>query len=215
MFIELVDALRCPNAHEESWLVVSATTLEARHIREGVLGCPICHAEYPVHGGIADLRRAGDIGDSAEASPRSELASMAPAEHLAAMMNLSDPLGFAVLSGRWGERAGELLDLADGPPLLLVDPPTGVLMRPGLSGIRSGLALPLATGAARAVAVDTTERARVASAADATRVGGRVVAPVGAPLPAGLRELARDDAVWVAEREARASPLVTLHVRRG
>jgi uncharacterized protein YbaR (Trm112 family) len=215
MFIELVDALRCPIAHEESWLVVSATSLEARHIREGLLGCPICHAEYPVRDGIADLRKAGEIGDTAAASPRSELASMPPAEHLAAMMNLADPLGFAVLSGRWGERAEELLDLVDGPPFLLVDPPSRVLMRPGLSGIRAGLPLPLATGAARAVAVDSIESARLTSAADATRVGGRIVAPVGAPLPAGLRELARDDAVWVAEREARASSLVTLHVRRG
>jgi hypothetical protein len=30
-----------------------------------------------------------------------------------------------------------------------------------------------------------------------------------------VRELARDESVWVAEREAAASPIVTLHVRRG
>lgn len=210
MFIELVDALRCPNPHEESWLVVSATTLEARHIREGVLGCPICHAEYPVRDGIADFRRETDVAPESSA-----LASLPPADHLAAMMNLADPLGFAVLTGRWSARAEELLDLVDGPPLLLVDPPAQVGMRPGLSGIRCGLVLPLAAGASRGVAVDTTAPARIASAANATRVGGRVVAPAGAPLPDGMRELARDDTVWVAEREARASALVTLHVRRG
>ena len=48
-----------------------------------------------------------------------------------------------------------------------------------------------------------------------TRVGGRLVAPAGAPLPEGVRELARDDAVWVGEREALPSAPVTLHVRRG
>jgi uncharacterized protein YbaR (Trm112 family) len=213
MFIELVDALRCPNPHEESWLVVSATTLEARHIREGVLGCPICHAEYPVRDGIADFRREADVAP--ESSATSALSALAPADHLAAMMNLADPLGFAVLTGRWSARADELLELVDGPPLLLVDPPKEVRMRPGLSGIRSGLSLPLAAGAARGVAVDTSARARVASAANVTRVGGRIVAPASAPLPEGVRELARDAAVWVAEREARPSALVTLHVRRG
>jgi hypothetical protein len=34
------------------------------------------------------------------------------------------------------------------------------------------------------------------------------------PRPPGVRELARDDTQWVGEREASASPLVTLHVRR-
>ena len=44
---------------------------------------------------------------------------------------------------------------------------------------------------------------------------GRVVAPVSLALPDGVREIARDQVIWVAEREAVASPLVTLHVRRG
>jgi hypothetical protein len=37
MFIELVDALRCPVPHEESWLVASADRMEARHIVDGTL----------------------------------------------------------------------------------------------------------------------------------------------------------------------------------
>ena len=214
MFIELVDTLRCPNPHEESWLVLSTSVLEERHIREGVLGCPVCLEEYPVRGGIVDFRTEPEIAADASA-PRTASTTLAPAEHLAAMMNLADPLGFAVLTGQWGTRAEALLDLMDGPPLLLVDPPPDVMMHAGISGIRCGPALPLAQGAARAVAVDSVDPKRIDSAANATRVGGRIVAPVGAPLPDGVRELARDEAVWVAEREARASALVTLHVRRG
>jgi hypothetical protein len=34
-------------------------------------------------------------------------------------------------------------------------------------------------------------------------------------VPPEVKEIARDDVVWVAEREAAASPLLTLHVRRG
>ena len=45
MFIELVDALRCPVAHAESWLVAAAIRMEARHIVDGTLGCPVCSAE--------------------------------------------------------------------------------------------------------------------------------------------------------------------------
>ncbi|MBW8770282.1 MAG: hypothetical protein JF589_11030, partial [Gemmatimonadetes bacterium] len=91
----------------------------------------------------------------------------------------------------------------------------GVAMGRGLSGIRASAKLPLATGAARAVATDATDSVRVAEAVRITRVGGRVVAPAVARLPDGVRELVRDDAIWVAERLALPSAPVTLHVRRG
>jgi uncharacterized protein YbaR (Trm112 family) len=211
MFIELVDALRCPRPHGESWLVLSATRLEARHVREGTLGCPICHAEYPIEGGVADFRE-GTRTPPIEASTLPELPV---AEELAAMLGLTDPLGFVVLIGAWARRADALLDLLDAPPLLLVDPPEDLAMGPGLSGLRADTELPIAVGAARAVAVDDATPARVESAARTTRAGGRLVAPVQAALPAGVRELARDSRVWVAEREATASVPITLHVRRG
>jgi hypothetical protein len=41
------------------------------------------------------------------------------------------------------------------------------------------------------------------------------VAPAQAGVPEGVRELARDERVWVGEREAPPSELVRLHVRRG
>ena len=68
---------------------------------------------------------------------------------------------------------------------------------------------------ARAVAVDTASEERLASAIRSTRVGGRVVAPASAALLDGVRELARDQSIWVGAREAAPSELVTLHVRRG
>ena len=211
MFIELVDALRCPRPHEESWLVLSATRLEARHVLEGTLGCPICHAEYPIEGGIADFR----VKERTSPIDASAMPEIPAPEELAAMLALTDPLGFVVLVGAWARRADALLDLLDAPPFLLVDPPEDVAIGPGLSGIRAGIELPIAAGAARGVAVDDTTPARVQSAARTTRAGGRLVAPVHAFLPAGVRELARDSRVWVAEREATPSAPIALHVRRG
>jgi uncharacterized protein YbaR (Trm112 family) len=218
MFIELVDALRCPRTHEESWLVLAATRTEARHVQEGTLGCPVCHAEYPIHEGIADLRLdpppdGAERGLSAHdgADPIHDVS----AGDLAALLDLGDALGFVVLVGAWSRRAAGLLELEVVPPLLVVDPPDGVRIVPGVSGVRSGATLPLAAGAARAVAVDDVGAVRVESAARATRTGGRIVAPALAGVPEGVRELARSDSVWVGEREAAPSALVRLHVRRG
>jgi len=210
MFVEIVDALRCPRDHEESWLVLAAQRTEERHVLEGTLGCPVCRAEYLIHDGIADFTESPQARVTSDA-----LHPLPPADHLAAMLNLGDALGFAVLIGAWGTRAGALIETVDAPPLLLVEPPAGVEMGHGLSGIRASTKLPLATGAARAVATDSADPARVAEATRIARAGARIVAPAAARVPEGVRELARDDAVWVAERLALPSAPVTLHVRRG
>ena len=218
MFIELVDALRCPRTHAESWLVHAASRLEARHVQEGALGCPVCHAEYPIQGGVADFRSGAAADEPAQAEGEEGDASVVdrvPADHLAAMLSLGDALGFAVLVGAWGRHADALLALEPMPPLLLVNPPPDVPIVAGLSGVRCDATLPLAVGAARAIAVDGADAARLAWAVHATRAGGRIVAPAAARVPDGVRELVRDASVWVGEREAPPSAFVRLHVRRG
>lgn len=232
MFIELVDALRCPRPHEESWLVLAATEIEARHIRHGTLGCPICRSEYAIRDGIADLRLAAALpqgsadtsiaferATNVAAEPPFDRADRVGADHLgpdalAAMLDLGDALGFALLIGEWGRHAHALLELEQCPPLLLIDPPDGIAMVPGISGVRAERELPLAVGSARAVATNDVDLHRLASVARTTRAGGRIVAPSRAPLPEDVKELARDETVWVGEREAPSAPLVRLHVRR-
>lgn len=209
MFIELVDALRCPVPHEESWVVAAATRMEHRHIVHGTLGCPVCSAEYPIRDGVVDFRRsATHHAASAVAVPDEQ------ALRLAALLDLTEAHGFAVLLGRWGSWAPALSAIVEAP-LIVVDPPDGMIGAPGISVIRTDGDIPLAAGAARAMAMDDVREGRAASAVRSTRTKGRVVAPVTLALPDGLRELARDDELWVAEREPASSPLVTLHVRRG
>jgi uncharacterized protein YbaR (Trm112 family) len=209
MFIELVDALRCPTPHEESWLVASADRMEARHIVEGTLGCPVCHAEFPIHDGVVDFRRHAPGPTPPFAAPDPEQAL-----RLAAFLDLADASGFAVLVGAWGAHASLLRGEVE-TPLVLIDPAADVAGEPGISVLRCDGELPLAVGAARGVAIDGGTAERVASAVRATRAKGRIVAPTSVALPDGVRELARDDALWIGEREAVASPIVTLHVRRG
>lgn len=208
MFIELVDALRCPVPHEESWLVAAAVRMEARHIVEGTLGCPVCSAEYPIHNGVVDFRRAGGavIAVTVAGDP-------GRAMRMAALLNLADAQGFAVLLGEWGAQAHELASIVE-LPLVLVDPPADVVGAPGISVLRCDGDVPLAVGAARAMAIDDGSASRVASAVRATRAKGRVLAPVAVPVPSEVTELARDDTMWVGERSAPPSPLVSLHVRR-
>ena len=208
MFIELVDALRCPRAHEESWLVASATRMEARHLVSGTLGCPVCLTEYPIEDGVVDFR-----ADRTTGTARRDPGAAADAMRLAAMLDLADATGFAVLLGAWGAAAPELAALVE-TPLILVDPPTGSVGAPGISVLRCDGEIPLASAAARAIAIDAAGASQSASAVRVTRAKGRVLAPVHVPVPQGVRELARDPQLWVGEREAIASPIVTLHVRR-
>jgi uncharacterized protein YbaR (Trm112 family) len=120
MFIELVDALRCPTAHEESWLVAAAARMSFRHIVEGTLGCPVCHAQYPIHRGVVDFRRAPHAALPPDAAPDGEQAM-----RLAALLDLTDATGFAVLLGPWSVHAPLLRAVAE-TPLVVVDPPEGV-----------------------------------------------------------------------------------------
>ena len=208
MFIELVDALRCPVPHEESWLVAAAVRMESRHIVEGTLGCPVCSAEYPIRDGVVDFRRAGGSIVASSAPREADLAL-----RMAALLNLADAQGFAVLLGEWGAQAHELASLVE-TPLVLVDPPAGIVGGPGVSVVRCDGEIPLAIGTARAMALDDGSTARVASAVRATRTKGRIMAPVSVSVPEAVTELARDETMWVGERNPVQSPLLTLHVRR-
>jgi uncharacterized protein YbaR (Trm112 family) len=209
MFIELVDALRCPRTHEESWLVASATRMEARHIVDGTLGCPVCMAEYPIRDGVVDFRREGAPPIAEVIDSSGELAM-----RTAALLDLTDATGFAVLTGAWGGIANELSRIVE-TPLIVVDPPGDVVGMPGISVVRCDDALPIAPAAARALALDGGSEARVRSAVSAVKAKGRIMGATTLDIPAGPKELARDAPMWVAERELIPSPLVTLHVRRG
>ncbi len=206
MFIELVDTLRCPHDHEESWLVLGADRLDGRDVVAGVLGCPVCRARYEITNGVADLRPA-----PAPAAPRAgPAADPGQALRLAALLGLADAGGYAVLVGDWTAHAAALRDLVE-PHLLVVNPVHGVPVGAGISAIRADPPLPLAAASARALAVDAgADAAFLTRAADVLRPGGRLVAPAALALPAGVTELARDAALWVAEREAAASGLVAL-----
>src|SRR5690348_2618664 len=115
MFIELIDVLRCPNAHEESWLVLASRRIDGRDVMEGVLGCPVCASEFPITDGVVRFAR------DARRDAAPEQPSEAEALRLAALLDLATPRGYAIIVGALGSSAPTLRALTD-VPLLLVNP---------------------------------------------------------------------------------------------
>lgn len=212
MFIELLDQLRCPRPHEDSWLVLAAGRTEGRDVYEGVLGCPVCKAEYSIVDGLVRF---------AEVPLAKPLP--APNEHealrLAAALDLTSPQGYVILVGAWGNHATALHAMSDAQ-LMLVNPPAGLAMGWGLSGLTmraDWIRLPLASASARAIALDDAAMpSQLDGALDTLGAGGRLVAPASLRLPDIVTELARDERHWVAERTSsgRSSGIVSL-TRRG
>jgi hypothetical protein len=202
VFIELVDALRCPNAHEDTWLVAAPARMEGRDIVAGTLGCPICQAEFRIAAGVAEL--APGVPSPARAS--SEEGAM----RLAALLGLAEPSGTVLLAGDWANDARALRDIAD-VQVIALDPPEGLEMGDGVSGVRAAR-VPLAPASLRAVALDAAHASPplVDSAVRALRAEGRLVAPASLAVPAGIKELARDAQWWVGERERGHSGVIPL-----
>lgn len=225
MHIEIVDSLRCPSPHEETWLVASVTRFDGRDIVEGALGCPVCRRQYAVRAGEVDFT--APIADvlattgGVEASERSPAPSsvVAPDEggvlRARALLGLSDGGGLVLLGGERARMASALEDEAQVMPLLLNAPSWARGGGRVPSALRAIDALPVAAGALRAAWLDgaTASAPQVTAVARALRRGGRLLAPVGAELPVGARELARDSHEWVAEWEGGASAPVALRRR--
>lgn len=211
MHSELVDTLRCLSIHEESWLVAAADEIDGRHIMRGLLGCPICHARYPIEQGIADFTGGKRFPIALERGtiPADEAAAM----KLAAMFDLTEPSGYVILVGTWA-RVGAALRALVPVMVLAVNPPPDVAMGDGMSGVATMDRIPVAAGSARGIAFDflaTTPHSSIAptDALGAVKSGGRVVANTLIGVPDDVTVLAHDAEHWVGTRSSGA-PLIRL-----
>ena len=191
MFVELLEALRCPRPHDESALVVAAGRMVDRHILDGTLGCPECGAEFKIVNGITQFE--------IPARPTADTApDIALGLRVAAFLELTDAKGFAILCGAWGAQTDPIQRVAD-TPLVLMNPPLRYGGEP--AAVMLCDSLPLAAASARAAALDgDTSAGQIASLVRAVRSGGRLIGPASLPLPSGVTEVARDEALWVGEK---------------
>jgi uncharacterized protein YbaR (Trm112 family) len=209
---DLLDALRCPGTHEESWLVAMVLEASGSTLRVAELACPVCGAEFRIDDGVAHFAGLTSVALRPLALP-SEPYTSDMVLRLAAQMGVAEsqlPVG---LVGRYTAASGVLASIVSAPQLLINSGP-GV-PAPGVSRIVVADRLPLGVETLAAIAVDAAHATApfLESAVRALRLGGHLVAPADAPVPAGMRELARDATEWVAETTTRASGLVELRRR--
>ncbi len=206
MHSDLVDKLRCLAVHEESWLVAAADMVEGRHVIRGLLGCPVCHARYPIEHGLADFTagRRAPLVLAAETVADDETTAI----KLAAMLDLTEPSGYVILVGEWARLGAQLREIA--PVMVLaVNPPADVAMGNGVSGVTTLDRIPVASGSARAIALGAISGAGqrgidAVFALGAVQPGGRVVGGAGLEMPSDVQLLARDADHWVGIRSSGA-----------
>lgn len=206
MHVELLDTLRCTAPHESSWLVAASSRTEGRFIIEGVLGCPVCGAEYAIRDGAAWFGERDEAHALAGA-----IASEDEVTRLAALLAFDERGGLYLLEGPLAVMGEALADVAPARFILLAPPehcPGHVVIR------GAGDLVPLAEGVLRGAAISRPSAGLAAAAVRALAVRGRLVAPAATPVPDGLEILARDDRQWVGERGALASVPVELTRRR-
>jgi uncharacterized protein YbaR (Trm112 family) len=192
MHLDVIPTLRCPREHEESGLVLVADATRGRHVVTGVLGCPVCEAEYPIRDGVAYF--ADPVGSSAPARTDEVMRT-------AAMLGLTEPGGVIMLGGQWAATADAIGDLAEAL-VLVVNPPAITAYAEPVSLLYVGDRLPIAAGALRAAAIDTP----LPDIALVLRAKGRLVATTAVPVPPELAEIARDADYWVGEVSASQRP---------
>ena len=209
MHIELTELLRCPDPHEQDPLVLSTGEMVGRMVRTGLVGCPVCHKEYPIVKGVVRFSGRGmrDVG-SVVAAERPHPASRIPhpgpdAQTIQALLDLSGPGGYVVLLGSATRHAEGLAGLVAGIHFVGTNPPPDAEELPVLSLVECATIVPLRQSIARGVVVGA-ELARAPWIAEAQRVllrGRRlVIEDAGAALPDGVTKLAAGHGLLVGEK---------------
>jgi hypothetical protein len=194
MFIELTDHLRCPNQHDESFLVLLPGTMAGRSVRTGDLGCPVCGRTFQLTDGVFDT------GDAPATTVTGDVLD---ADAITALVGLSGPGGYLTLVGAAGALWSEVAERNSGVALVAVNPPASVHDGSGISVIRSSR-LPLKTGSMRGVVLSrpfADDAAWVQEAARVVLPGLRIVGEGKNP-PADIVELlASAGGVWVGTKK--------------
>ena len=158
MHIELTEMLKCPEAHREEMLVLSTGEVKDRMVRSGLVGCPVCHKEYPIARGIVNFRRSVERVAKESSGPRPAYQPPSPlpsaeASSLQALLELSGPGGYVVLVGGAVRQAARLSALMSGVHFVGINAPSEMEEQSTLSLLYANDKVPLRTAIARGVVV--------------------------------------------------------------
>jgi len=152
----------------------------------------MCRAEFVIKDGVARF-------DAPPSFTVFEIPDAEVATRLAALLELTDARGFALLCGRWAVHAGMISQMTD-TPLVLVNHSIAAPAHAAAGAVRARV-VPFAESSARALALDESSSSGiVVTGVRAVKPGGRVLGPITIAVPAGVTELVRDDRVWVGEK---------------
>lgn len=97
MHILLTDVITCPRCGPEFGLIVLSDRLDDRRVIDGSLGCANCREEYPVRGGVADLRWGGTEGSEPAPAPAPQ-PDPERGYRLAALLGVTGPTGPVIVA---------------------------------------------------------------------------------------------------------------------
>lgn len=189
MFIELTDHLRCPEDHEEQYLVLLPDRIENRSVREGRLGCPACGRTFTLRDGVLDVGGERPAGEATALTP----------DALLPLAGLGGPGGYLVLVGAPADAWREVAERLRGVALVAVNPGTSLRDEAGISVLRGGR-LPLKSRSMRGVVLGRPYGGDAAWVREAARVvlpGLRVVGEGPEPPAEVIEVMAAAGGVWV------------------
>lgn len=201
MHLLLTDLLTCPRCGPEHGLLVLADTLQGRRVDAGRLGCANCREEFPIRGGLADLRAGAALPATVPpAAPPPE----ERAYRVAALLAVGHGPGNVLLLGASDALAAEVDRLLPNAQVIVGGSDESL---EGGTGRRVllGARLPFRSGSLRGVAVvDAWSEEVLAEAARVLARGSHLVADPAPPEagPAlravGLEPLLEQEGVAVA-----------------
>lgn len=209
MYLELAEALDCPECRSGFGLVAFVGEAEGRRVLRGRLGCPLCEVEYPIGGGAIHFG-----GGGVEPSTELELPDLPV--RLAALLGVGERRGVVVLLGPGlGRHGADVARLAERAEVIAWLDPGSAADGFDLADLEAGLdpihgasatSWPVRERFLDGVALGLAPRAHLDEAARCLKPGGRLVIlgsesdDAADPDERLFRELARDETTWVGER---------------
>jgi uncharacterized protein YbaR (Trm112 family) len=187
MHLLLTDRLTCPRCGPEFGLILMAVDVSDRRVTEGRLGCFNCREEYPIEGGVGDLRPPPREPILAErGSP--PLDDPEAALRLAALLGVQEGPGHLFMMGSVAAQAERVAAMIEDIEVIAIHPgiePGGDLS--DVSRLRIGSRIPLQSFSMRGVALEGEPAlALIDEGARILAPGARLVL-IGAPPDTGDR----------------------------
>ena len=201
MLLDVTEILRCPQPHEESYLICGPITMDSRDVVRGGLACPVCRAEYPIVDRVAWFAPPDAVADTRAPGAPSGLT----AEAVRTFLDLQGGGGYVLLVGSATRFGPELAALLPSSAVVCCCLSSSRPDAGSISVLHSPRVMPIKRHCMRAVVVgsDAALEPWLASAVEALLPGLRLIVEDEAAAPAGVVELARGAGVFVGEKRTR------------